>query len=108
MKTNSINHELLLFTSTTFSKRQLCEINEQGNMHTLPTAQQLEMACWNGMLDELLPEIMQIPFCTEKLYLWDIEIEKTFLKINRGVSQPTPDDDYSIDPHFFFYKLQMN
>jgi hypothetical protein len=108
MKKKSINHEILLFITTTFSRRQLCEINEQDNMYTLAPKQQLQMACWNGLLYELLPEIMQIPLCTEKLYVWDIETEKTYLKINRGVSQPVPEDELSLDPHVFFYMLQMS
>jgi len=108
MKQNSINHEILLFLGTTFSKLQLCGINAQENMRSLVPAQQLEIACWNGLLDELLPEIMQIPFCIERLYVWYIETEKTYLKIDKGVSHPVPEDDYSVDPHVFFYMLQMN
>ena len=108
MKQNSINHEILLFLGTTFSGRQLCEISTGENMRSLAPARQLEMACWNGLLEELLPEIMQIPSCTERLYMWDIQTEKTYLKIDRGVTQPVPKDDYSVDPHVFFYTLKMN
>ena len=108
MKQNSINHEILLFLGTTFSRRQLCEINTGDNMCSLAPTRQLEMACWNGLLDELLPEIMQIPSCSQRLYMWDIQAEKTYLKIDKGVSQPVPEDDYSTDPHVFFYMLQMN
>jgi len=108
MKQHSINHEILLFLGTIFSGRQLCEINTQENMRTLAPARKLEMACWNSLLDELLPEIMQIPSCTERLYMWDIQTGKTYLKIDRGVTQPVPKDDYSMDPHVFLCMLQMN
>lgn len=54
MKTDSIIQEIWLMTTTTFSKRQLCEMNSQeGNRCVIP-AEQLEAACWNGLLDELL------------------------------------------------------
>ncbi|HYK44968.1 MAG TPA: hypothetical protein VEV83_07360 [Parafilimonas sp.] len=105
MKQHSINHEILLFLGTSFSRRQLCEINTGENMRSLAPARQLAMACWNGLLDEMLPEIMQIPSCS---YMWDIQTEKTYLKIDRGVSLPVPKDDYSTDPHVFFCMLQMN
>ena len=108
MKQHSINHEILLLLGTTFSRRKFCEINPDEDMRSLSPAAQLKMACCNGLLYELLPEIMQIPSCTEKLYMWNIQTEKTYLKIDRGVSQPVPEDDYSTDPHLFFCMLQMN
>src|SRR5262245_21952957 len=108
MKTNSIKHEILLFTTTTFSKRQLCEMNAQDDNNNLCPSQQLEIACWNGLLDELLPEVMFIPFCRERLFMWDVETRKSYLRINRGVSEPVPENEFSVDPHIFLTMLQMN
>ena len=67
MKPNPIIREILLVTTTTFSKRQLCETDVQDKNSQLTPAEQLEAACWNGLVYELLPEIMQKRSDNEKV-----------------------------------------
>ena len=53
MKTKTINQEILLMTTTTFACRDWCEKDVQSSK--VLSAEQLEEACWNGLLEELLP-----------------------------------------------------
>ena len=68
-------------TNTSFSKRQLCETRTQNTNDHRTSVQQLEVACWNGLLNETLPEIIPTQSSKAKLFLWDVETRKSFLKI---------------------------
>jgi len=106
MKTNI--QEVLLMTNTSFSKKVLCEINTQNRTdHLIPT-QQLEAACWNGLLTEMLPEIIHTSSSDKKLFLWDIETKKAYLKIFMGNQPLTVTREFSIDPYIFIRSRQMN
>ena len=56
MKTNSTQQEIILLTGTTFSAREWCE-RESNKENNLSDKEQLEEACWNGLLPEMLPEV---------------------------------------------------
>lgn len=58
MKARSTQQEILLLTGTKFSEREWAEkLVEDKNK--LSATDKLEDACWNGLLDEMLPEIIQ-------------------------------------------------
>ena len=88
MNTSSILQEILLITNTTFSKRQLCETDRKDKIRSLSPVQQLETACWNSLLDELLPEIMLQPTPHKKLYLWQVEKRKFSLSLVKADCPP--------------------
>ena len=58
MNTDVLQQEILLLTGTTFSQRQLCENDLKDDRNNLSESEKLEEACWAGLLDELLPEII--------------------------------------------------
>ena len=58
MNTNILQQEILLLTGTTFSQRQLSENDAKDERSHLSASEKLEEACWTGLLDELLPEIV--------------------------------------------------
>ena len=107
MKNNSIFREILFVTTTSFSKRQLCETDAQERTSGLAPAEQLEAACWNGLVDEVLPEIMHLPY-TQKLFLWQIETRKSYLRLTMGLSAPILEEEYTLDPYCFLYSQEMN
>ena len=68
MNTDILQQEILLLTGTTFSQRQLCENDAKDDRNYLSEGEKLEEACWTGLLDELLPEIIT----NKKLCIWQI------------------------------------
>lgn len=108
MKTYSNISEILFFTATTFSERELCEINEDGSPNRLTPSEKWEAACWNGLLSELLPEITSTESCDEKLFLWQVERGKSFLRISMGVYPPVLQEDFAIDPHVFLRNYNIS
>jgi hypothetical protein len=69
--------------------------------------EQLEEAGWNGLLNELLPEIMPAS-SEENLYLWQVEIRRIFLWISLGLCTPTPEREFTLDPYVFLCHRKMN
>jgi hypothetical protein len=100
MKTETIQQELLLVTTSTFFKKQWCvknasESNYQSN------AEHLEEACWNGILDELLPEVMEKSSTGKKLFLWNIRNGQSLLQVEMSESAVMIEKEFSIDPLLF-------
>ena len=104
MKTNFAQQEILLMTGTSFSARQWCEKNGQDNQNQLSEKEQLEEACWNGLLPEMLPEIYGQTCGETKLYLWQIREALSFIEIELGELPAEKEKYFSIDPYTF---LQM-
>jgi len=109
MKTTSIHHEILLFTGTSLASRQLTSIEgtEQGKKYSV--IEELEKACWNGIIYEMFPEILG-SFSTKcESFLWHVLTGKNFLYINIGPNPPAIDEhETSIDPYFFMMSAYEN
>ena len=100
MKTTSTQQEILLMTGTRFSEREWAEkLVEDKNK--LSATEKLEDACWNGLLDEMLPELVQKTTDGKKLFLWHIRHCRSFLEIELSESSPMIEQEFSIDPYFF-------
>lgn len=108
MKSNSIIREILMMTGSSFSEKQLCEMDQQDSNSQLTAAQQLEAACWNGILHELIPEIMQSPSGGEKLFLWQVETKKCCLRLSMGACAPILENQFTLDPYLFLCSQEMN
>lgn len=95
-------------TSTTFSQSELCknEFFESSRQQSL--SDQLEEACWNGLLDELLPEIMERPASGKKLLLWHIRQGEFFLQIELSESSSKVETEFSIDVNSFLPTLSYS
>src|SRR4051794_18524583 len=107
MKKHVIQQEVLLVTSTTFSDKQLCSMNEQ-EPNKLSKEDQLEAACWNGLLDDLLPEVMKKQCCGQKLYLWNVHQGTGCLQIQLGEFSLAVETAFSINTLFFLPALHFN
>ena len=108
MKPHSFSREILLVTTNSFSKREFSEKDPQDKGRHLCPSEQLEAACWNGMLDELLPEIKHDSPCEEKIYLWQVETRSSYLRLSLGASNPDFEMRFTIDPNVFIYEKEMN
>jgi hypothetical protein len=100
MKTNSTQQEILLMTGTTFSSRQFSDRDDEGKKSGLSEREQLEEACWNGLLPEMLPEIYE-QTGDKKLYMWQITEAASFIEIELGELPEEKEKHFSIDPYAF-------
>ncbi|MEO6328734.1 MAG: hypothetical protein ABIO55_07375 [Ginsengibacter sp.] len=101
MKTNSAQQEILLVTGTSFSSRQFCENSDETNDEEFTEKEKLVIACWNGLLPEMLPEIFSESSVNKKLYLWEIRETSSFLELDLGEIQAAFEKQFSIDPYSF-------
>jgi len=107
MKTNA-QQEILLVTSSTLSKRLFCRKDSALNMN-YSEAEQLEEACWNGLLGEMLPEIIHKSASGKTLSLWQIHYGYSFLDIELSESPRSfKKDFFSINPYCFLEVMCNN
>ena len=108
MKPIITNQEILLFTNTCFSNRELCNLDNNNGPDTNSYTEELEKACWSGMLFEMLPELTASSFCGCKMFIWNILTAGHFILVNQG-SYPHPvESETSVDPHLFLGSFHSN
>src|SRR5258706_10140073 len=93
------NQEIILFVNTSFAKRELCEKNDTTKELKGTTADELEKACWSGLLLEMLPGIFEAN--AQNLYIWKVNQAEQFIRIVTGTAPRSLEYETSIDPHFF-------
>lgn len=99
-----IQQEILLVTGTNFSSRQCWQkLNENERIGS--ESDQLQDACWNGLLKEMLPEVVAK---NREIYLWQIRENKSGIEIELGELPSEVDPYYSIDPYLFAEGQFMN
>jgi hypothetical protein len=104
----SFQQEILLLTGTSFSSRQCCEKDEKGNANPLTEAEQLENAMWNGLLPELLPEIMEQRANNNPVYLWEIREAASFIELELGQQRSEREKHFSVNPYLFLHTQHYN
>lgn len=109
MKAKTINQEILLFAGTNFFSRPYC-IKEPDN-NTAPLysrMENLEKACWAGILSEILPELISRSLVDHKSYLWQTLPSRQFLRVSMGTQPQRFESETSIDPYFFLPAMNNN
>ena len=105
MKLQHVHQEVLIFTNTTLSQKALCGKNSSSNNRS--AIEELEEAFWDGLLNELVPEIM--PSTRHpKMVIWGVHAGKFYLLIDLADSPGTTESILSIDPHLFSSEVNMN
>ena len=105
MKPQHVHQEVLIFTNTTLSQKALCRKNSSSN--NSPAIEELEEAYWDGLLNELVPEIM--PSTRHpKMVIWGVHAGKFYLLIDLADSPGITESILSIDPHLFSSEINMN
>jgi len=103
------HQEILLLTSSGLINRQWSEKeSSQEKLQSFSGAEQLEKACWNGMLHEILPGIAEEPSIHRAIFLWEIISAESFLIIQMGTCPSPIDNRASIDPYRFIFTLFAN
>lgn len=107
MDATSTQQEILLITGNRFTQREWAEkINDDKNKLT-PT-EQLEEACWNGLLPDLLPELFEDRSPDKKQFLLRIKHCRSFLEIDLGENFESVETETSIDPYLFVGTLSLS
>lgn len=109
MKQKITNQEILLFAGTRFASRELCsrETDKESGKES-STVEQLEKACWGGLLCELLPELAGCHAAKDKNFIWHIMSGEHFVRISMGPNPQTMANETSIDPYFFLLTIFYN
>ncbi len=107
MTTTSTQQEILLMTGTKFEAREWADKIVK-DKNKLSATEHLEDACWNGLLDEMLLEVIEKTTEGKKLVLWHIRYCKSFLGIELSEPPPLIDQEFLIDPYFFVPGLLLN
>jgi len=103
MNSDILQQEILLLAGTTFSQKQLCENDAENKSGYLSHAEKLEEACWSGLLNDLMPEIIT----NKKLYICRIGDSKFSLQIELS-EYPLRKKRFSINPYYFLRTIRYN
>ena len=103
MNTDILQQEILLATGTSFSQRQLYDRDGKNDSKDLSESEKLERAIWDGLLDELLPEII----ANKKLHIWQIGDTESSLQIELS-EYPSKQKQFSINPYYFLRTIKYN
>ncbi|MEP7255674.1 MAG: hypothetical protein ABI666_07845 [Ferruginibacter sp.] len=108
MKKITTNQEILLLSNSSFFKRDWCELNNRSNSKKLSQKEQLIQLCWNGMLNEMIPEIYQTEPGKKPLTLWEINETEKLLDLRYGDIDQLINDEWSVNPYVVLELAVMN
>ena len=107
MKSKNIQQEILVYTETSFAQKTLVEKRDIDER--VSPSEELEKAIWNGMLNEMLPELMlPIQGGKSEIYIWQICTGESSLLIDMAETPNIVKDSHSINPYLFLSALKMN
>jgi len=105
MKSQHVHQEVLIFTNTTLSQKALCRNNSSNKNNS--AIEELEEAFWDGLLYELVPEMM--PSTRNiKMVIWGVYAGEFYLLIDLADSPGITESIFSIDPNLFSSLINMN
>jgi len=109
MKPQATHQEILLLYSTGLLKRQLClDNNDPESKKGLSPLEQLEKACWDGLLTEMLPGVILNPATGSRSFVWEVFTTKMLTYISMGSDPYIEKRKVSIDPCYFYQSLPLN
>jgi hypothetical protein len=106
MDRNSTQQEILLMTGTSFVSGQWQKKDDGGEDDQMTGTQRLEEAIWNGLLQEMLPEICVGSL--HRIFLWKVREGANFLDLELGETPVAIDPQSSIDPYTFLGEQAYN
>jgi len=106
MKSKNIQQEILVFTQTSFVQKAIIE--NTGNCNK-DAVDKLEKAMWNGLLKEVLPELMLTKQAGRSdISIWQISTGAFSLLIDMAEAPDLVQDTRSISPFLFLSTPKMN
>ena len=112
LKANIMNQpthqqEILLFTNTRFASKDYQKVGKEETHSDDSKIERLKEACWNGLLTELLPEILE-DHSNKKINLWNINVASTFLDLQFSAYPSATDELFSVNPYIFLQHQYLN
>ena len=105
MKPQHVHQEVLIFTSTSLTQRTLYK--KDSSSKDSSAIEELEEAFWDGLLNELVPEIM--PATRDmKMVIWGVYAGEFHLLIDLAESPGVPQPVFTIDPNLILSIKNMN
>src|SRR5436190_3917922 len=90
MEPQVINQEILLFTGSSLYSRKFCKRNSDNENSGAPSPmEELEKGCWDGMLHEILPELVGNNMQRGNNCIWNTASGVNFLCVNLGIGSTT-------------------
>ncbi len=108
METINTQQEIVLVTGSRFAATQYHEKDFVDNAKNLSEKELLQQACWNGLVQEKLPEIFTPISDPQSIYLWQLREGNHFLTLEMGQFPKEVDSYHSIDPYTFMPWLGEN
>jgi len=108
MEEQTTQQEVLLLTGTKFSARQHIENQDNTYSRRLNEYEQLEEACWNGLLPVMLPEICAGSIQNKPVFIWKIREGNAFLEVEMGDIPRDLEAYYSLDPYAYSISRNYN
>lgn len=105
MKSPYVHQEVLICANTTRSQKALCRKNSDNKTNS--AVDELEEALWDGLLNELFPEIMPSTQ-NMKMVIWGVYTGEFCLIIDLAESPGIPEPVYSINPILLSFLINMN
>jgi hypothetical protein len=101
MKPIITQQEVLIITGTEFARREYQKKDASETAKNPSENERLKDDCWNGMLNDMLPEAFALADPNAEMYIFQMREEKHFLLLEMGESPLEIDPFYSIDPYNF-------
>ena len=107
MESKSTQQEILLNTNTHFAQQQWVDKDAIGSENLNPI-EQLEKACWEGLVKELIPELDITLHTRNKIWLWHVYETQAFLALDFYEFPGPKENAASIDPYLFMGEFKAN
>jgi hypothetical protein len=108
MESITTQQEVLLIIGTHFTSNQYFERESTDSSRNLSPSEKLQEACWNGFVQDNLPEVFFPGRNPSKLYLWQLREANNFLSLEMGEYPKDIDSYHSIDPYLFLLHAADN
>lgn len=102
METKIICQEVLIMHHSRFFSKELEDRNGEEESRKLSPTERLAEACWNGLINITLPEIVS------PLSLTGVNEADEFLELRFNEPDQIPEKEFSINPYAFMLTTHYN
>lgn len=103
----ALQQEILLFTGTSLTRRQLCPLRNGDQLNDQSPVCQLEQMAWSGIVSYIIPELAIHAFGW-KLFLWQVLPGEHSVWICQGTTLQPVEIETSIDPYSCLLSMSGN
>lgn len=107
MQNHFTQQEIILFTNTRFCAKIGSKQQQPGLPLTGTDHEQLEDACWKGIVPEVLPEIATCA-SSNNTGLWEINRATNFIDLQYADSPRRAVKELSLNPYLFLGNCRLN